>query len=74
MDRFAPVQIRVGALNSELLELRSRLEDTASLHERELHSFRETCADLRSQADIALKEVPGRIVPSRVMTVVAEEA
>lgn len=54
---FVFTQIRVGALNSELLELRSQLEDAASVHERELHSFRETCTDLQSRADVALKEV-----------------
>lgn len=50
-------QIRVGALTCEVLELRSQLEDAASARERELHSLQETCTDLRSRADIALKEV-----------------
>ena len=50
-------QIRVEALSSELLELRSHLEDAASVHERELHSLQETCADLQSRADVTLKEV-----------------
>uniref|UniRef100_A0A3P9BZZ5 Ciliary rootlet coiled-coil, rootletin n=1 Tax=Maylandia zebra TaxID=106582 RepID=A0A3P9BZZ5_9CICH len=50
-------QIRVGALTSEVLELRSQLEDAASARERELHSLQETCSDLRSRADIALKEL-----------------
>lgn len=40
-----------------MLELRSQLEDAASVHERELHSLRETCIDLQSRADVALKEV-----------------
>lgn len=40
-----------------MLELRSQLEDAASARERELHSLQETCSDLRSRADIALKEV-----------------
>lgn len=51
------MQVRVGALNSELLELRSRMEDAASLHERELHTLQETCADLQARADVTLKEV-----------------
>lgn len=54
---FVFPQIRVGALNGELLELRSQLEDAASVHERELHVLRETCADCRARADAALKEV-----------------
>lgn len=54
---FVLTQIRVGALNSEVLELRCRLEDAVSVHERELHSLRETCTDLQSRADVALKEV-----------------
>ncbi len=54
---FSSVQIRVAALTSELHELRSQLEDAASVHERELHTLRETCTDLQSRADVALKEV-----------------
>ncbi len=50
-------QIRVGALSSELQELRSQLEDAAAIHERELHTLREACTDLQSRADVALKEV-----------------
>lgn len=51
------MQIRVGALSSELQELRSQLEEAAASHERELHSLRETCTDLQQRADVALKEV-----------------
>lgn len=47
----------MSSLNTELLELRSKLEDTAADHERELHSLRETCMDCQSRADVALKEV-----------------
>lgn len=44
-------------MTSELQELHSQLEDAVSLHERESSSLRETCADLQSRADVALKEV-----------------
>lgn len=65
---MACAQVRVGALSSELLELRSRMEDAASLHERDLHSLQETCADLRSRADVTLKEVANALqVPSWVV-------
>lgn len=47
----------MAALSSELQALRSQLEDAASLHEREVQSAREACADLQSHADVALKEV-----------------
>lgn len=56
MHCFVP-QIRVGALTSELQELHSQLEDAAAAHERTIHSLQETCTDLRSRADVALKEV-----------------
>lgn len=48
-------------MNTELLALRSQLEDAASVQERELHSLRETCTDQQSRADIALKEVADAI-------------
>lgn len=54
-------QIRVAAMNTELLAVRSQLEDAASVHETELHSLRETCTDQQSRADIALKEVADAI-------------
>ena len=47
----------MGALSTELLLLRSQLEDAACDHERQLQSLRETCVDLQSRADAALKEV-----------------
>ena len=47
----------MGALTGELLELRSQLEDAASLRERELHRLQESCTDLQTRADAALKEV-----------------
>lgn len=50
-------QFRVAALSGELQALRSQLEDAASLHEREVGSAREACAELQSHADVALKEV-----------------
>lgn len=56
-DFCVTTQFRVAALNSELQALRSQLEDAASLHEREVQSAREACADLQSHADVALKEV-----------------
>lgn len=77
---FVFTQIRVGALNSEVLELRSQLEDAASVHERELHSLRETCTDLQSRADVALKEVDDAVqdavqirghIPPHVVTIMA---
>lgn len=60
-------QIRVGALTSELQEVRSQLEDAASVHERELESLRETCADLQSRADVAHKEVDGACTSENMM-------
>ena len=54
---FVFSQIRVAALTSELLELRSQLEEAASVHERELHSLQEMCTDLQSRADVTLREV-----------------
>lgn len=54
---FWYLQIRVRALTAELLELRSRMEDAASVYERELHSLRETGADFQTRADVAHKEV-----------------
>lgn len=53
---FVSFQIRVGALSSELSELRSQLDHAASAHHRELQSLQETCSDLRSRAEVALKE------------------
>lgn len=50
-------QFRVAALNHELQALRSQLEDADSLHERDVQSGREACADLQSHAEVALKEV-----------------
>ena len=47
----------MGALTGELLELRSQLEDAASLHERDLHRLQESCTDLQTRSDAALKEV-----------------
>lgn len=47
----------MSSLSTELLELRSKLEDAAADHERELHSLTETCKDCQSRADVALKEV-----------------
>lgn len=49
-------QIRVGALTSELSELRSQLDGAVSAHHRELQGLQETCSDLRSRAEVALKE------------------
>lgn len=51
------LQIRVDALTNEMQELRSQLEDSASLHERELQTSQQTCVDLQSRVDVALKEV-----------------
>uniref|UniRef100_A0A8C7GH56 Ciliary rootlet coiled-coil, rootletin n=1 Tax=Oncorhynchus kisutch TaxID=8019 RepID=A0A8C7GH56_ONCKI len=50
-------QASVGALTIELLELRSQLEDTDSVHDRELHRLQENCTDLQTHTDIALKEL-----------------
>ncbi|MED6270511.1 hypothetical protein CHARACLAT_011138, partial [Characodon lateralis] len=49
-------QIRVGALTGEMLELRSQLDEATSAHQRELNGLQELCSDLRSRADVALKE------------------
>uniref|UniRef100_A0A8C8DBX3 Rootletin-like coiled-coil domain-containing protein n=1 Tax=Oncorhynchus tshawytscha TaxID=74940 RepID=A0A8C8DBX3_ONCTS len=50
-------QATVGALTSELLELRSQLEEAGSVHERELHRLQENSSDLQTHTDAALKEL-----------------
>uniref|UniRef100_A0A673XCW3 Ciliary rootlet coiled-coil, rootletin n=1 Tax=Salmo trutta TaxID=8032 RepID=A0A673XCW3_SALTR len=47
----------VGALTSELMELRSQLEEAGSVHERELHRLQENSSDLQTHTDAALKEL-----------------
>lgn len=59
--------MRVEALTGEMLVLRSQLDDTASAHQRELHGLQELCADLRSRADVALKEVHDAVQKGQVL-------
>lgn len=53
-------QATVGALTEELQDLRSQLADAGDAHARELSRLQESCADLQTHAEAALKEVSGK--------------